>query len=199
MDNKCPVCNLEVSEPQYYDDRGKGMHRYSCPRCGDYKIETGFERVLSAILNKDVKKIAALSHWIRTKHESIIKEPPDDNFFRKTIILEKELVESIIKHPPPNPSEQANNIIGWLGENLEAPGEVVKSESNVDQSIMGCLTPRNFVLVIKHLIDSGIVQGTVSTATANVTLTFQGWQYYEELKRGAIDSRRAFMAMKYGD
>jgi hypothetical protein len=34
---------------------------------------------------------------------------------------------------------------------------------------------------------------------ASVTLTFTGWQRYEELRRGAPSGRNAFMAMQYGD
>ncbi len=33
----------------------------------------------------------------------------------------------------------------------------------------------------------------------DATLTVEGWQYYEKLKKGATDSHKAFMAMKYGD
>jgi hypothetical protein len=30
-------------------------------------------------------------------------------------------------------------------------------------------------------------------------LTFKGWERYRDIKRGALDSRRAFTAMQYGD
>ncbi len=34
---------------------------------------------------------------------------------------------------------------------------------------------------------------------ADATLTFEGWRYFDQLHRGAASSRKAFMAMKYGD
>jgi hypothetical protein len=34
---------------------------------------------------------------------------------------------------------------------------------------------------------------------ASVTLSMEGWDYFEELIRGAKESRKAFMAMKFGD
>ena len=33
----------------------------------------------------------------------------------------------------------------------------------------------------------------------NAKLTFSGWQRFYELQRGTVESRKAFMAMKYGD
>jgi nucleoside 2-deoxyribosyltransferase len=33
----------------------------------------------------------------------------------------------------------------------------------------------------------------------HVTLSFEGWEHYQDLKRGATDSRKAFMAMQYGN
>jgi nucleoside 2-deoxyribosyltransferase len=35
--------------------------------------------------------------------------------------------------------------------------------------------------------------------TLKLTLKLDGWEYYENLKRGSISSRKAFMAMQYGD
>ena len=39
----------------------------------------------------------------------------------------------------------------------------------------------------------------MSNITVNITLTFEGWQYFEELKRGATKNPKVFMTMKYGD
>ncbi len=200
MADKCPVCNSDVEKPTYYDSHGTSMHSYSCPRCGNFDLQYNFSHKLPMLLNNDIKKITVLSHWIRTRYEVIAKEPPDEQFYRKTIILNEELVDTIIKRQPPNPVEQANNIIRWLGKKIEAPGEDFRLEPAKHQSIMGAITSIEFMWIIKHLIKSGILEGTLTMdPSAEVTLSFEGWQYYEELKRGAIESRKAFMAMKYGE
>ncbi|MGH8657365.1 MAG: hypothetical protein ACREV4_02460 [Gammaproteobacteria bacterium] len=58
--------------------------------------------------------------------------------------------------------------------------------------------------MLDHLFDTGILGGKLSKnsnmpAGARATLTFDGWRYFDQLHRGAVTSRKAFMAMKYGD
>jgi len=155
MDNKCPVCNMHVAEPKCHDHRGNEMHRYSCPRCGDYNIETDFEELeLTHILNSDNKKIATLSHWIRTEHESNMKEQIYDRFFQKTITLDQELVENVIKTSPPSLVQQANNFVLWLGDKT-SPSKEELVEGNEHQAITGSKTPEEFHFVLSHLSDDG--------------------------------------------
>jgi len=202
MPDKCPVCNSDVGKPGYSIDRETSLHHYSCQRCGDYSVEYDLCSILPQLLNNDIKKIAVLSHWIRIRHEAIAKEPPDEHFFRKTITLNAELVNSIIKNPPPSPAEQADKFVLWLGSKVPAPGEEILVRPSTHQAIMGAETPKGFALVIWHLFDAGIVTGQPyndEPGKAHVTLSFKGWQHYENLKRGATDSRKAFMAMEYNN
>ena len=156
------------------------MHGYSCVRCGDFHVQYNFGHRLPGLLNNDNRQIAVLSHWIRTRYETIKEEPPDEQYFRKTIDLDTELIDKIIKNPPPTPTEQADNIIRWLGENIEAPGESLQLEPAKHQSIMGAITKNGFMLVIEHLIDAGIIQGNLTLdPSAEVTFSFEGLQYYE--------------------
>ena len=115
------------------------------------------------------------------------------------IILDKQLIDTIIKQSPPNPTEQVNNLILWLGKNEETYGKSISLELKKDLSIIGSVTPEEFVWVIRHLSDSKFIDGTTTTTSAHVMLSFKGWRYFEELKRGSLDSSKAFMAMKYDD
>jgi nucleoside 2-deoxyribosyltransferase len=146
-----------------------------------------------------LEKVAVLSHWVRSKHENNIRG--EDH---REIVLDRELIKSIIKNPPPTPAEQADKFVLWLGNSKHPPGELVSVEPATHQSIIGAITPEGFELVLYYLMDRGILYGNKvevngSPGIARVTLSFEGWQYYERLKRSAIDSRKAFMAMKYGD
>lgn len=199
MDNKCPVCNLEVPDPKYNKYNERGMHTYLCPRCGEYDIATFFESELSNILKKDNKKITTLSHWIRLKHESI-----PDRYPKKTITLDQELVESIIKNPPPNPAEQADNLVRWIGDNIKYGRHYIPIKKHVIEAIVGSQNEQEFYFVTDHLKKKGIIEtktavGKGDTDLYDVTFSFDGWEYYEELKRGDVDSHKAFMAMQYND
>jgi hypothetical protein len=203
MADKCPICNSDVNKPTYYDNHGTSMHFYSCPRCGEFHLPYHFSRELPYLLNNDIHKIAVLSHWVRTRYEAIAKEPPDKNFNIKCVTLDEQLVNSIIKNPLPTPAEQANRFVLWLGN--KAPGENIESLYLKDLlSLIGSATPEELRISLDYLIREGLVQGkTMKTGPGpmgvDIALSFEGWEYYEKLKRGTIDSRKAFMAMKYRD
>lgn len=60
------------------------------------------------------------------------------------------------------------------------------------------------MLVMGHLLETGMISGhankTLSSKYSIIgTLSFKGWDYYEEQKPGRSNYRKAFMAMKFGD
>jgi hypothetical protein len=138
------------------------------------------------------EQIAILSHSIRKrqKQDSLTGINPD-------------LIKTFLKNPLPSINEQANNLIIWFAEN-SSPGEKPFVQPSTHQSIIGAKNPDGFAFILKYLFDRGLLDGHLSEAMGNpgrayANLTFSGWEYYNQLKRGAIDSRKAFMAMEYGD
>lgn len=198
MNSKCPVCNTDIQKIQRVSG---SLERCSCQRCGDFEITVRLKMNLSSMLSGDNQKIAVLSDWIRSKHEARIIDTSGQYEIPR---LDEKLVETILKQKPPNPAEQADNFVLWLGNSKHPLGELVWVQPCTHQSIMGAITPEGFELVLYHLMDEGILQGNKAKAMgapgrAYVTLSFEGWQYYEELKLGTTDSRKAFMAMQYGE
>ena len=203
MGNRCPVCNSTLSAPaEPFASPPSTIHgeSYSCPRCGDYRLEAFAGANLKAQLNSD-QKIAVLSHWLRSRHEGNIRDAFGS---REPVTLTDDLVASITRQLPPSPREQANKFVVWLGNSKHPPGDRIWVEPATHQSIMGATTPAGFQLVLHDLIDKGLLQGVKSNEAgsygkAYVALSMDGWQHYDELRRGAIDSRKAFMAMQYGE
>jgi hypothetical protein len=141
----------------------------------------------------DEEKTAILSHAIRKMQRG------DDC----CIELDGNLIKEILKNSLPSPAEQVNNLIMWIGENSSI-GEEVYLNPLTHQSIIGAKTPNGFALIVKYTCDQGLIGGALwdtmdTIGHVDATLSFDGWQYYDQLKRGAIDSRKAFMAMEYGD
>ena len=119
------------------------------------------------------------------------------------VLLDNDLVKAILKKPLPSPAEQVNNLIVWFAENL-SHGEQFLVQPPTHQSIIGAKNPDGVAFILNHLIEEGLLNGEMAEAMgasgrAFATLSFDGWQYYDQLKRGAVDSRKAFMAMEYGD
>jgi len=203
--DKCLICSLGLDEtPKFHIHHDKSINLYSCKRCGDYWVDSHLKDTLPYLLDQDIRKIAVLSHWIRMKHEVIKKTPPDSQGFRKFILLDQELVSNIINRSPPTPAEQADNFVIWIGDNTNHGRHYIPVNKFSVPAIIGSITPEEFSFVFEHLKNQKIIEhknatGRGNTDFADVTLSFSGWEYYFELKRGKKDSRRAFMAMEYGD
>ncbi len=106
----------------------------------------------------------------------------------------------------PNPREQVDDLILYLGSAGVAPGKYV---SALPELLMGYLgtgdrgdqgKQSGLLLVINWLIAKGLIE--VATAGADgrlqLKLTVDGWQRYHDLQRQIPDSRIAFMAMSFG-
>jgi hypothetical protein len=117
------------------------------------------------------------------------------------ILLDSELVASIIKNPLPPVREQADKFILWLGNGEHLPGEPVLVEPATHQSIMGAATGKGLLLVIDDLVGEDLLKNVIAPVGSkrNITLSCKGWERYDRLKRGAVGSRKAFMAMPYGE
>ncbi len=118
--------------------------------------------------------------------------------------LTTDLVEDLLKRPLPSVFEQANNLIRWFGENLPGPGEMLVIGPNTHQFLVGAKTPNGFGLLVTHLFDNNYLSGAYARlvddpGAARLTLTFKGWEQFDRIQRGAVDSRKAFMAMQYGE
>ncbi|MFH1737653.1 MAG: hypothetical protein ABIH23_01505 [bacterium] len=105
----------------------------------------------------------------------------------------KQILEN--EHLPP-PKEQADNLILCFGKGLPGPGEYVTESSVAYQSIMGAKNEKGARFVLEHLLKEGFVDRQLDS---RVTLTFKGWDRYDELQRTISDTRKAFMAMKFKD
>lgn len=128
----------------------------------------------------------------------------------------RDQIERIIKAAfLPNAYEQADNLIRWLGDTLDGPGEFAEINLRDHGAILGSLlTLQCFSFPIKEMLKSGVLDGNMdrwtyekpdggtsaeNDAKARITLSFAGWRRYEELKRGSASGNIAFMAMEYGD
>lgn len=201
---KCLICQAPIKEPEPLNWVNDSLDGYSCPRCGDYWVGSYTkgciqDRLRDPIHNTlDEQKVAKLSHWVRTKHEANM---PNEQGRRKLIILDKKLIDSIIKSPRPSPAEQADKFVLWLGDNIEYADHYIEANKFSIQAIIGAINESEFDFVLSHLKDKGIIKTKTAVGRGNtaVTLSFEGWEYLQKLKLGSVDSQKAFMAMQYDD
>jgi len=195
LTENCPICNVRLKKLEKRED---GDY-FDCGRCGPYFMTGGAVSLLRGTLTDDRPEIprikAVLSHaiWRMSGGKSWAR-------------FDSALLERIIKEDwLPALPEQVNNLVRWLGDHRR-PGEEVDDLSPESfQTIIGAESIKGAVFVIRHLYGDGVIEGIVAEALGrefsvmDAKLTFHGWTRYDQLKRGAIDSRKAFMAMEYGD
>lgn len=192
MNAHCPICSSELLSKSE-SPAGRDATGYDCPRCGDFLLTGSLVASISNLLLRDSDAVAKISHAIRQSQEE-----------NASPIFNTTTVEEILKRPLPRPREQADLLIRWLAGNVQGPGETLWIEFSTHGSIIGSKSPAGFELVLDHLFASGLVTGLQSKTIgggdrAHATLSFEGWEYYEQLRTGSAVYRKGFMAMKFGD
>lgn len=99
----------------------------------------------------------------------------------------------------------------WLGSQLEGFGDKL-SIRNFDKivAVVGALNEDALLLAIEEAQNQGLLRESISISydsngqtyhaiKGDQELSFQGWEYFEAIKKGDIDTIRAFMAMPFGD
>jgi hypothetical protein len=113
----------------------------------------------------------------------------------------------------PNPQEQADNLILWIGTQQDGrPESWASSRIEPLAAIVGAaVSPdvgnepgfqwlQHQYQVVKYqrsdLFDTDLNK---VPSQLSFRLTMKGWSLYEELRRRVVDSKKAFMAMKFND
>lgn len=188
----CPICSSQLKECVRNPD-GRDATRFSCPLCGEFVLSGSLIATLPAKLAKDKDAATKLSHAIRAMQQ--VNEGAE---------LYTTTLDAILRQSLPRPREQADLLLRWLAENVDGPGETVWVEPATHRSIIGAKTSEGFALILRHLYDVGLITGHLAEGIgapgrAQVTPSFDGWEYYEKLRQGGATYRKAFMAMKFGD
>jgi hypothetical protein len=188
----CPICDAPVTRREH-DPSGRDAVLIDCPHCGDYAISGKLEATLPHLRSLHLEASPKLSYALRRAQEGSTRP-----------LFTTYTADAVLKQPLPRPREQADILLRWLAEHIPGPGETVRIEYATHGAIVGSKSRAGFELVLEHLFNSGLVTGDQTKTIlggdqADATLSFAGWDHYEELKRGGRVYRRAFMAMKFGD
>lgn len=181
MSTKCPLCSYEA---QVKSDIIKYRSEYFCNNCGKFNTEG-----LGTI---DAVTRAKLSHAVKKGQlDEYVVEITDD------------FISEVSKRELPTVVEQVDNLVVFLGRN-SLPGKTSHVAPMTQQALLGSVNESGFNYILKSSIDD--FKYLAHSPSYNndpddrdFLLTPSGWQRYEELKRGTAQSRKAFMAMKFGD
>jgi hypothetical protein len=182
----CPICRTSLrGVPTRIS--GGSLEAYDCSRCRRFVAPDDLGDDLARAGWTDEER-AVLSHAVARANFGSKRPFLLDGDFLSDVRRERSL---------PTAAEQADNLVFLVG--LETtPGR----RTFVDESIVGgyvgaTLGAEGVLYLVDGLYKEGLLGWNSSSPTAG--LTFDGWRRFEELRRRRVDSRRAFMAMPYGD
>lgn len=184
---KCPICNASLTghpEPTPRDAR-----LIPCPNCGTYEISGSAEASLPKWQNEHQELVSRLSHRIWK-----MGGPGDPPFVCSDHFDETE------HSKPISIQEQADNLMLELDSATQSPGHQVQLlVSSTWAGRIGAADSSNVRFIAESLIAQGLIEEVPVDNGRAYRITFSGYQYLDELKRGQRDSRKAFFASQWGD
>ena len=191
--NLCPICGSESAE--FNPDKEVGYQQVECTRCGEFRIDHSS----LGIFKDDTNFPEMLSHWV-CKHQK-----------RENILtINQQRVKKLKGHLElPNPKEQADNLIKFVGDQLDKPHEKF-TPTNIDFlcNYIGSVDIDGLAYILDHLQNRGLINHLLTSGDHNdisvvqgggIKITFEGWEYYHQLNESGGSYDRAFMAMEFNN
>lgn len=168
-------------------------HDVLCRNCGGYDISGS---MLAEIDNRNFSsgQLAILSHVVRRASSQTLVT----THFADSVLTNAKL---------PGASGLVDNLLLHVSAELQSPGEVMNLHAGSLRAVLGALSATGVIWAIEQAIRLCLLEGEAVRTNGpddqyqliQVTLSVHGWEHVGALLRDANDSRKAFMAMKFGD
>lgn len=196
----CPVCRGQFGRCRALSTP-RDAQAFDCDGCGRFEISrtamvTWFEqeRRLSAMQR------AALSHALRTGTRGS-GAPMVTTTWMETFAPTARV---------PTPAAQATNLIRVVGDWVSEGGDGYFIDDVVDTPLVGSFSRPMFDQLFNELVAKGLLIRVGEETRPNprdigvlsgalFSLSLEGWERYEEEKRGGFAGKYGFIAMKFGD
>lgn len=186
----CPLCRMELMRNMRPSgDKVDVM----CTNCGCYDISGTLLSILTNG-NYSLWERAIISHAVRRSS----KHPLVTTTFADQVLAGASL---------PDAGEVLNNLLLYVAYELDGPGENMDLQAINLRATLGTKSSTSVRWAFEQALGLGLLDGTLFKSTSSddkvkllhATLSIQGWERVQALMKEAKDSRKAFMAMKFGD
>lgn len=191
MNHTCPICELPATVSAV---AGADQIEVLCTNCGGFRLSATAAAMLSGLF-VEPKRRYLVAHFIRRVADS-----------RKLPIISSDYLKNVVDTEKfPDAFQQYENLIVWLGSNLEYAGHTVPITFQNFQAIIGAAGQDGYSWVAKQASVRGLIEGIESRSMGvpftmiNATLTLEGWDAYHAFTKSTRRSTTAFMAMKFDD
>ncbi|MCK4358938.1 MAG: hypothetical protein KAW92_09375, partial [Candidatus Cloacimonetes bacterium] len=135
--DKCPICFTKCRIKKH--DFGNIL-AIDCPKCGKYKL-SGWEITKTDFDRFSKKDRAIFRYWMQKQK------------YRSRIVdIDSTLLQSILNDTKlPKPKEQADNLIIFLGNKIDAPEKRLPLNLDNLSSVIGVIDSLGVKYIINHL------------------------------------------------
>jgi hypothetical protein len=190
----CIVCNTLEAQRERTGD----AVFYTCDRCGTFELTGSAEQTLPHELNAAPLRRALMSYALRRMQK------PNNQHLK--VISTYDLASFWQNRRLPTPQEQADSLILWIGDSQPSPEDAAEIKNAAIAAWIGANLPRpgnpseaGMLWLDEQLKEKDLYRRQQAGDKSTFKLTLAGWERYSALKKSNIESRRAFMAMKFGD
>jgi len=183
----CPVCEgreaVRVDMPNGFDG-----YRYECPNCGNYLIDRVLKTSELPRLRPTEQAMLSNLIWERQTSSNVPFE------------IRSGHLDAMRELAPFGPREQLDRLVLHLGRSQRSPGAFEELPYGCLRAKIGAVSNDDERFIVNAAKNEQLVDTSLSHMRAwEIGLTMRGWLRFEELQRGAVVSRTAFMAMPFGN
>jgi hypothetical protein len=167
----------------------------NCPCCGIYRLTPTAAQVL-ANNPLDEYRATAIAYMLRRAANCDIVSEVDSKFVKRNRL------DAVL----PRTDEIINEAVLWIGSETRYPGQTLELTYPEYRAVLGAINEDAFNEILTTLLATGWFHGQLTSFMMDKAshiekckLTPAGWRRFDELISASVQSRHAFMAMKYAD
>lgn len=178
----CPLCGLNLKAYKEHE-RPFDTYSYNCLNCGCFRLAGDAVEELKQF-NDQPRAVISFAVWQAQSGES-------------NPLLDKKWIENAVETTKlPKPPEQVDRLLLALGISYPQAGFEIFIPPGVYLAPIGATVQREYEFALDTLLTKGYCEAAHNGGFA---ITIDGWNRFETLLRAEQLSRRAFMAMPFGN
>jgi hypothetical protein len=197
----CPVCWNRVGGTSRRAGDNGPIILFDCELCGVFGVASGLIQSHDQ-LSTEIDRLTAPKRAVLIQTIRRATHVPNSETYILTL---KELSAILTEGRLPSPSEQATNIIRYIGDHVTKAGLPLLDLPLGFATDIGAINLERAAKVLEQLIERGVVSGMVQYPLGmdplidELDLTLEGWAQYEDERRGRYFGKYGFVALQFDD
>lgn len=191
--NSCKLCGVKLNEVKSSGPLDT-LYQVKCPICGVYNITN---RAVNSAPDHFVKErlhlISAVARWSSERgNELLVKQ--------ELLQDRSEFEARILSVCPRNTQDKMDVILAYIAEKSSYPGSSIIIDKESDYPLFYCNGKEELKFYVGHLQYEALIGSTGESKDHwDLRLSGDGWRKIEEHAKPNVESKQAFVAMRFDD